>query len=138
MAAVPTRTPEAEPTRIVPRGSPGETDDTGALADARPAFSIPFSGEAADVTDAGRGRLRDLAKQMANDPRMQVQIFAYASGSDETASKARRLSLSRALSVRALLLDEGIRSTRIVVRPLGNQTARQPADRVDVMTSGAS
>lgn len=132
------RAPQAEPTRIAPRTALSDGDSAAAMADARPVFTIPFSGEAADVSDNGRNRLRDLAKQMAGDPRMQVQIFAYASGSDETASKARRLSLSRALSVRALLLDEGIRSTRIEVRPLGNQTAKQPADRVDVMTSGTS
>ena len=125
-----------EPTRIAPRRNTDE--DVVARADAKPTFSIPFNGEATEVADSGRNRLRDLARQMANDPRMRVEIFAYASGTDDSASKARRVSLLRGLSVRGMLLEEGIRPERINVHTLGNQSTKQPADRVDVMTSGPS
>jgi len=45
----------------------------------------------------------------------------------------RRLSLSRALAVRAFLIDQGVRSTRLDVRALGDKTGDGPADRVDIV-----
>ncbi|MBT6085598.1 MAG: hypothetical protein HOH22_07570 [Rhodospirillaceae bacterium] len=42
------------------------------------------------------------------------------------------MSLSRALSVRSFLIDNGIRSTQIDVRALGNKTTEKPINRVDV------
>jgi len=65
-----------------------------------------------------------------------VQLLAYAEGSADTASQARRLSLSRALAVRAYLIDLGVRSTRMDVRALGPKTDDGPADRVDVVVVG--
>ncbi len=47
-------------------------------------------------------------------------------------SKARRLSLSRALAVRAFLIDQGVRSTRMDVRALGDKVQDGPSDRVDI------
>jgi hypothetical protein len=41
--------------------------------------------------------------------------------------------LSRALSVRAFLIKNGVRSTRIDVRALGNKATDEPLNRVDVM-----
>ena len=53
-------------------------------------------------------------------------------GESLSSGKARRLSLSRALSVRSFLIENGVRSTRIDVRALGNKTAEEPSNRVDV------
>ena len=47
----------------------------------------------------------------------------------------RRLSLSRALAVRTFLIDNGVRSTRIDVRALGDKAPDEPANRVDVSLS---
>ena len=58
---------------------------------------------------------------------------AFAGGSSGSPSVARRLSLSRALAVRAFLIEEGVRSTRIDVRALGNRAEGGPAERVDVV-----
>ena len=44
-----------------------------------------------------------------------------------------RLSLSRALAVRAFLIDRGVRSTRMDVRALGNKFEKGPGDRVDLI-----
>ena len=65
------------------------------------------------------------------DATMRVQLLAYASGTPDQASKARRTSLSRALSVRTYLLAQGVQSTRIDVRALGNTTDEQPLPRPD-------
>ena len=62
-----------------------------------------------------------------------MRLVAYAEGDDSEASKARRLSLSRALAVRGYLIKQGIRSTRMDVRALGNKVEGGPGDRVDVV-----
>ncbi len=91
-----------------------------------------FAAESADLDDAAQAVLQDLADRMNEAPQSRIQLKAYAAGSAETASRARRLSLSRALSVRSFLIDEGIRSTRIDVRALGSGAEDGPADRVDI------
>ena len=58
--------------------------------------------------------------------------MAYAVGVDLTASQARRISLSRALSVRSYLIEKGVRSSRIDVRALGDKGEGDPKNRVDV------
>ncbi len=80
-----------------------------------------------------RSSLTQLAERLGNDPILQIQLLAYADGDEDNASKARRLSLSRALAVRSFLIDQGVRSTRIEVRALGNKVPEGPADRVDVL-----
>jgi len=60
-------------------------------------------------------------------------LKAFAAGNAETASQARRLSLSRALAVRSFLIDKGIESTRMDVRALGTKFEDGPPDRVDIL-----
>jgi hypothetical protein len=67
----------------------------------------------------------------AND-RLRAQIIAYAAGTNDTASQARRLSLSRALAIRAYLIEKGVASTRLDVRALGHQVDSGSPDRVDI------
>lgn len=71
--------------------------------------------------------------RLAKDASLRVQLMAYADGDNDGANKARRLSLSRALAVRAYLIDNEITSTRMDVRALGNRSDDGPADRVDVV-----
>jgi outer membrane protein OmpA-like peptidoglycan-associated protein len=94
---------------------------------------IPFSGEAAVLPEPAKGDLKQIAGSLSKDPAMRVQVMAYASGSDD-GGKARRLSLSRALAVRTYLIEQGIGSTRIDVRALGNTAeGGGPSDRVDLV-----
>lgn len=97
-------------------------------------LTIPFTGESARVPDHSLSDLDRLAKRMLKDESLGLQLLAYADGDDANASKARRLSLSRALEVRKYLMDQGLRSTRIEVRALGNKLegAGSP-DRVDAV-----
>jgi hypothetical protein len=66
---------------------------------------------------------------------MRLQLLAYSGGGSQTPSQARRLSLSRALTVRSQLIKQGIRSTRIDVRALGNKSEGGPPDRVDIVVT---
>jgi type IV pilus biogenesis protein CpaD/CtpE len=65
-------------------------------------------------------------------------VLAYAAGSANDPSAARRLSLSRGLAVRSALIADGVSSSRIYVRALGSQPGGGPADRVDVNRLGAN
>ncbi len=92
-----------------------------------------FDGDSAKISEAARTPLQELLNTMKESESLRVQLLAYASGTAETASQARRLSLSRALAVRSFLINEGVRSTRMDVRALGNQAEDGPADRVDAV-----
>ena len=74
-----------------------------------------------------------IIARLEKDDGLRVQLLAYAEGDQDTANKARRLSLSRALAVRAYLIDAKIQSTRMDVRALGNRAQEAPKDRVDVV-----
>jgi outer membrane protein OmpA-like peptidoglycan-associated protein len=69
---------------------------------------------------------------------VRIQLLAYAKASSDGASRARRLSLSRALAVRAYLIEKGVRSTRMDVRALGDKFGDGPADRVDIRPQPAN
>lgn len=76
----------------------------------------------------------DVIPMLRNNPAWRVQIQSFASSpEDGNDTDARRTSLSRALSIRAYLIDEGLKSQRIDIRALGSKTDRSPADRVDVI-----
>jgi outer membrane protein OmpA-like peptidoglycan-associated protein len=94
---------------------------------------ITFPADSADIPDAVKAQLNALAQKMAGDDNMRIQLLAYASGTSEQASRARRMSLSRALAVRSYLIQQGVRSTRMDVRALGNNVEGSPADRVDII-----
>lgn len=94
---------------------------------------IVFPTDSAEIPDPVKAQLDALAQKMAGDESMRLQLLAYASGTPETASRARRMSLSRALAVRSYMIKAGVRSTRMDVRALGNNVQGEPADRVDII-----
>ena len=98
-----------------------------------PDIRLTFASGSAELSEAAKQDLRSLAKGLAQDSASRVQLLAYAADTGDGASRARRLSLSRALAVRAFLINEGIRSTRMDVRALGSNAGDGPADRVDVL-----
>lgn len=111
---------------------PGESVTT--LPDGN-GFRIVFDPESQELTSAAGSLLAGLSERMTNEADLRLQVRAYAGGTPESASQARRLSLARALRVRTFLVDRGIRSTRIDVRALGNTAAEPPANRVDLLLS---
>ncbi len=128
-AARPVGTPKAgEKAALPPAGTP--------LAPVR-AMRIVFESTAAKLPDTAKASLATLAAQLKGQHTLRLKLNAYAGGESLSSSKARRLSLSRALSVRSYLIENGVRSTRIDVRALGNKTAEKPLNRVDVTVTGS-
>jgi len=96
------------------------------------AVSIAFSGQDGTLPPTATDQLEAFAARMAATPDAQAQILAYANAEDGNVSRARRLSLTRALATRSFLIERGIASSRIDVRALGNQVPDGAPDRVDV------
>lgn len=94
---------------------------------------IGFAQGSADLTEEAKRTLDGIAAQMQSKKSIRAQLLAYAADSGDGGSQARRLSLSRALAVRAYLIDKGVRSTRLDVRALGSKIPDGPPDRVDVI-----
>jgi len=94
---------------------------------------IAFTGDSATLPAIAKKNLRALAERMKADDSLRAQVKAYAGGSSGSPSAARRLSLSRALAVRAYLIEQNVRSTRIDVRALGNRFKGGPSERVDIV-----
>ena len=115
-------------------GDPAQTQSASLPPGGLPEqMRLRFSDGSATLTDEVKRRLDQLAQMLEDNPRQRVQLMAYAEGSEDTASEARRLSLSRALAVRTYLIDQGIRSTRMDVRALGATADQGPLDRVDIV-----
>lgn len=122
--------PSEQPQRMaaLPPGAMTEIEGSQGLR-------ILFEGSSSGLTTAAETQLKALAESLAGGD-SRVQLKAYAGGSSETVSMARRLSLSRALAVRSFLIEQGIRSTRIDVRALGVAQDDGPGERVDVLLQG--
>jgi outer membrane protein OmpA-like peptidoglycan-associated protein len=94
---------------------------------------IAFAAGATDLPDGAKATLDALAQQLGGDQK-RVQLVAYAAGSGDEANQARRLSLTRALTVRTYLVEHGVPTSRMDVRALGNRSEGDaPADRVDIV-----
>ena len=104
----------------------GGTDEKGTAI-------LLFDRDAMELSDIAKAIIRDVAEQLNSDDTKRLQLLAYAGAAADDTSKARRLSLSRALAVRSELIALGVRSTRIDVRALGNKADGGPADRVDLI-----
>lgn len=94
---------------------------------------VLFPAESAELPAEGAAALRAFAAaQPAGDER-RITLASRASGDSDNPSASRRLSLARALAVRAALIEAGIPSTRIDVRALGTVAdGDTEPDRVDV------
>jgi outer membrane protein OmpA-like peptidoglycan-associated protein len=97
------------------------------------ALTIAFSQSETEVPLAAQKQLILLAKQLSSDATSNIQIVAYASGSEDQASVARRVSLARALAVRAFLIDLGIDNTRISPKAMGNKIPSGSPERADII-----
>lgn len=127
----PAQTPvqSAAATPPPPAAAPAATDVSLPSDETR----ILFAPDSADLTDSAKATLDNLAESLNANDALRIQLQAFAGGSDESAPEARRLSLKRALNVRAHLVDRNVRNTRMDVRALGIKSDGGPADRVDAV-----
>ena len=94
---------------------------------------IEFPRGSAKLSNKASIGLQNVAAALSNDAGLRIQLLAYAGQNSESASRSRRLSLSRALAARSKLIEQGVGITRIDVRALGNKSAGGAADRIDII-----
>ena len=142
-APVPAPPPELQPTpgerdqtklaAIAPAAPQGQSEATPLPSISTDQMTVLFNSGDSTIEDSNEATLRSIAAQINAEERTRLQLRAYASAQNSSASAARRLSLSRALAVRSFLIESGVNSTRIDVRALGAKSESGPADRVDLV-----
>lgn len=132
VASTPQPAPPPRPVTTADAGS-----STARLADG---LRVIFAAGKSDLTPASAAILTEFAKAAPRGETVSFNVQAYAAGPVEDPSAARRLSLARALAIRAALMADGIASTRIYVRAMGTpaSTDTEAVDRVDIAILGAT
>lgn len=125
VVSLPPKLEEAQP------GVASLPSPTGQLSDGD-SMRIVFENDSSKLPSDVREALKGLSDRMNQQENLRLQLLAYAGDTDTSASAARRLSLSRALAVRSYLIENGVRSTRIDVRALGNKSTEEVTERVDI------
>jgi len=138
-ALVPPPPPIVATRPVAPPAMPAVVADAPGLASKiNGGMRITFGADRTDLNAATSAAIRSMAHVAHATPTSPVNVLAYAAGMADDPSTPRRLALARALAARAVLVNEGIPSTRIYVRALGaTTTAGLPADRVDVVVGPA-
>lgn len=127
---VPTRPPPPPPPAVVAPTAPG---DASARKDG---LRLTFGPGVATLNPATEAAVRQLVHTAGAPDTTTYTVTAYAAEAPDDTSAPRRLSLSRALAVRSILITEGVASVRIYVKALGPPPAGDtPADRVDIVTA---
>ena len=93
---------------------------------------LVFEPGKVDLTPKDAAAVEKLAHAIPAPAADSVNVVAYAAGQPDDPSTPRRLSLSRGLAVRSILLASGVPSAQIYVRALGATPSDGPADRVDL------
>jgi len=150
MPAVPTQAPPPPvlpPPLVVPIRKPEPPlpptvlpDAAGGVDHLKDGLRLTFGAGSADLNPETDGAIRALARSEPPD-RTTFSVAAHALPTPDDPSTARRLSLSRALAVRAALIESGIASPHIYVRALGGSEPPPPGvtpDRVDIVVTVAS
>jgi outer membrane protein OmpA-like peptidoglycan-associated protein len=96
---------------------------------------LVFGEGKTELTPADEATIRDLARSIPSPAADSVNVVAYAAGKPDDPSTARRLSLSRGIAVRSVLLASGVPSAQIYVRALGSTASDGPADRVELIVT---
>jgi len=140
VAAIPpvqTPPPAANAPPLVP---PPIAASAATTAAATPAgLRLTFSKDQSDLSPDSAASIKQLVQNAPQTDTVSYNVLAYASGDPDDPSVARRLSLARAIAVRAALMAYGVPSTRIYLRALGSQSGGGgPPDRVAIDVLGAN
>jgi outer membrane protein OmpA-like peptidoglycan-associated protein len=97
---------------------------------------VLFAPGSDELSPAARNALDMFAASLAQHPDLTIELRGYAPALEDGQSQARRLSLARAIQVRAYLVADGIATLRLSLHPLGDRTPIDlPPDRVDLVAS---
>lgn len=121
-----------------PPTPPVSATSTSAAVPSTGGLQVTFGSGQTDLSPASAAAIQGLVKSAPASGGASFNVVAYAAGTPEDPSTARRLSLSRALAVRSALMANGVSSSRIFVRALGAKEGDTTPDRVDLAVLGAN
>ncbi len=98
-------------------------------------YRLAFASGLSKLDGTSTALLDEIASGAKSDPLIRLKLLAYADAADQTVSQSRRLSLARALAVRAYLIDEGVSSIQFEVHANGKKLEGGPPNRVDVIVT---
>ncbi len=139
MPAAPPSAPVLPPPLVVPARTaeplpavPLEATAAGTATAIPGGLRVTFGPGSAELNPATAAALADLADHAAKGT--DFDVAAYAPGAADDPSSPRRLSLERALGVRAALLAHHVASPHIFLHAYGatHAIAAGPVDRADV------
>jgi outer membrane protein OmpA-like peptidoglycan-associated protein len=131
--------PPPPPVQAAPPPPPPISDDAvSAAAATGTGLRVTFGTGQADLSPASAAAIKSVVQSVPQGDNVSFNVVAYAAGTPEDPSTARRLSLSRALAVRSVLMAGGVSSSRIFVRALGAAAGEDAPDRVDLAVLGGN
>jgi outer membrane protein OmpA-like peptidoglycan-associated protein len=130
----------APPAVQEPPPPPPPISDTAASAatNTGAGLRVTFGAGEADLSPGSAAAIKSIVQSAPSGGAASFNVVAYAAGTPEDPSTARRLSLSRALAVRSALMADGVSSSRIYVRALGAAGGNEAPDRVDLAVLGGN
>lgn len=139
---VPVLTPPPVQVEIHPFPMPADPvavkDAVGTVRPIEGGLRLTFAPDKADLNTETRNGVLAFARMLKENPDVHGLVDVTASGVPNDPSRPRRVALQRGLAVRAVLMNDGIPSTRIYVRVIGlpDKTGiLTPADRADLRRS---
>ena len=113
---------------------PVRADAPGAATDITGGTRVTFGPGVSDLNPATLAAAKAIATRASADPALIITITAWAPGTADDPSTPRRLSLDRALAVRAVLINAGVVSERIRAVAKGmSDFGNGPTDRADIV-----
>ena len=120
---------EAKPVPLSPLPEGSSLDNKQTVAKKTAEMSINFLNTETVLPLASQGELKKLITKAGG---ARFSLVAFASGGGDKSITARRVSLSRALSVRAFMIENGVDKLKINVQAEGDKNDGGAADRVDI------
>ena len=149
--AVPPQVPAAPPANPVipppafvmpahPRPNPPpvpvKADAVGTVTPIAGGSELTFGPGAASLNQKTHDAILAVAAQAKANPLLQISVTAWAPGTPDDPSTPRTLALERALAARAVLINAGIVSNRILAVSKGfDGIAGGPPDRLDIVAA---
>lgn len=138
IAAAPSATAPApaapSPSAAAPAASAPPVQMASATTVGKEPSALKFKPGATDLGSGDQPVLDAVATRLLANESLRVQLVSHATGGADDAMAARRVSLARAVAIRAYLADKGVQTQRIIVRALGNLADNGPvADQVDLV-----
>jgi outer membrane protein OmpA-like peptidoglycan-associated protein len=123
--------------RPKPPPVPIKADAEGTVTAIPGGSRITFGSGVAALNQASYDAILAIGSLARANPALQINVTAWAPGTPDDPSPARMLALERALAARAVLINAGIESDRIIAVSKGfDGIAGAPPDRLEI-TAGA-